>query len=69
MLSVFLFCVLGVFWRFSPFFLVSLFEKLFGSELLFLGVGVGLVFFGGVLLRFWLYVLAGRSRNCLEKFS
>ena len=43
--------------------------KFFGSELLFLGVGVGLVFFGGVSLRFWPYVLAVRSRKCLENFS
>ena len=50
-------------------FLGSLFEKIFGSELLFLGVVVGLVFFGGFLPMFLLYVLAGRSRKCLEKFS
>ena len=38
-------------------FLGSLFEKIFGGELLFLGVGVGFVFFGGFLpmflLHFW----------------
>ena len=50
-------------------FLGSLFEKIFGSELLCLGVGVGLVVFGGFLPMFLLYVLAGCSRNCLEKFS
>ena len=33
-------------------FLRSLFEKFFGSELLFLGVGVGRVFFGAVLPMF-----------------
>ena len=36
-------------------FLGSLFEEFFGSELLFLGVGVGLVFFGGLLPMFLLY--------------
>ena len=36
-------------------FLGSLFEKIFGSELLFLGVGVGRVFFGAVLPMFLLY--------------
>ena len=40
----------------------------FGSELLFWGVGVGLVFFGGVLLRLLLYDLVVGSRNCLKKF-
>ena len=63
MLSVFFFilcffCVwFGVFCRFFAVlpFLGSLFEKFFGSELLFLGVVVGLVFFGAVLLRFLLY--------------
>ena len=51
-----------------PLFLGSLFGKIFGSELLFLGGCVGLVFFGGFLLMFLLYFLAFRSRNCLEKF-
>ena len=46
----------------------SLFEKIFGSELLFSGVGVGRVFFGGFLPMFLLYFLAVRSRKCLEKF-
>ena len=75
MLSVFSFCVfLCQVECLLPFFAVllflgSLFEKIFGSELLFLGVGVGLVFFGGVLHRFLLYVLTVRSRNYLEKFS
>ena len=49
------FCVcLGVFGCFFSvlLFLESLFEKFFGSELLFLGVGVGLVFFGGFCLCF-----------------
>ena len=49
-----------------PLFLGSLFGKIFGSELLFLGGCVGLVFFGGFLLMFLLYFLAVRSRNCLE---
>ena len=75
MLSVFFilcFCVwFGVFCRFFAvlLFLGSLFEKIFGSELLFLGGGVGLVFFGGFLPMFLLYFLAVRSRKCLEKFS
>ena len=73
MLSVFLFCVFrvwsGVFCRFFSvlLFLGSLFEKIFGSELLFLGGCVGLVFFGAVLPMFLLYFLLFRSRNCLEK--
>ena len=51
-----------------PFFVVllflgSLFEKIFGSELLFLGVGVGLVFVGGFLPMFLLHFLAVRSRS------
>ena len=50
-----------------PLFLGSLFEKIFGSELLFLGVGVGLACFGAVLPMFLLYYLLFRSRNCLEK--
>ena len=46
--------------RLLPFFAVflflgSLFEKFFGSELLFLGVGVGLAFFGVFLPMFLLY--------------
>ena len=51
MLAVFSLCVFcvwfGVFCRFFAvlLFLGSLFEKIFGSELLFLGVVVGLVFF------------------------
>ena len=44
-----------------------LFEKFFGSELLFLGVGVGRVFFCVVLPMFLLYYLVFRSRKCLEK--
>ena len=73
MLSVFsfgIFCVrFGVFCRFFavPLFLGSLFEKIFGSELLFLGAGVGLACFGAVLPMFLLYYLLFRSRNCLEK--
>ena len=72
MLSVFSFCVfcvwVGVFCRFFAvvLFLGSLFEKIFGSELLFFGLGVGRVFFGTVLLKFLLYVLSVRSRKCLE---
>ena len=71
----FSFCVfrvwLGVFCLFFPvlLFLGSLFEKIFGSELLFSGVGVGRVFFGGFLPMFLLYFLAVCSRKCLEKFS
>ena len=42
-------------------------EKNFGSELLFLGVEVGLAFFDGVLPRFLFQVLAIRSRNCSKK--
>ena len=43
-----------------------LFEKIFGSELLFLGVGVGRVcFFCVVLPMFLLYYLVFRSRKCL----
>ena len=48
-------------------FLGSLFEKFFGSELLFSGVGVGRVFFGAVLPMFLLYCLVFRSRERLEK--
>ena len=44
-----------------------LFEKVFGSELLFFGVGVGRVFFCAVLPMFLLYYLVFRSRKCLEK--
>ena len=55
-----------VFCRSSP--LRVVFGKIFGSELLFLGGCVGLVFFGRFLLLFLLYFLAFRSRNCLEKF-
>ena len=56
----FSFCVFclwfGVFCRFFTvlLFLGSLFEKNFGGELLFYGVGVGLVFFGAVLPMFLL---------------
>ena len=45
----------------------SLFEKIFGSELLFLGFGVGRVYFGTVFPLFLLYYLVCRSRKCLEK--
>ena len=45
----------------------SLFEKIFGSELLFLGVVVGLVFFDSVLPRFLFYYLVFCSRKCLGK--
>ena len=44
-----------------------MFGKIFGSELLFLGVGVGLVLFDGVLPRFLLYNLVSRSRKCPTK--
>ena len=50
-----------------PLFLGSLFEKIFGSELLFLGVGVCLACFGAVLPMFLLDYLLFRSRNCREK--
>ena len=36
-------------------FLGSLFEEIFGSELLFLGIGVGRVYSGAVLPMFLLY--------------
>ena len=42
-------------------------KKFFGSELLFLCVGVGRVFFGAVLPMFLLYSSFFRSRNCLGK--
>ena len=48
-------------------FLGSLFEKFFGSELLFLSVVVGLVFFESVLPRLLFYYLVSRSRKCLGK--
>ena len=48
-------------------FLGPVFEKIFGSELLFSGVGVGCVFFGAVLPMFLLYFLVFRSRQCLKK--
>ena len=73
MLSFFLFFCFsvwsGVFCRFFTvlLFLGSLFEKIFGSELLFLGVGVGRMFFGPVLPMFLLYYSFFRSRNCLKK--
>ena len=75
MLSVFsLLCFLRLVRRLFPFFAVLLFlgsllEFFVGSEHLFLGVGVGLVFFGSFLFRFLLFVVAVRSRKCLEKFS
>ena len=59
-------CLLSFFFT-VPLFLGSLFEKIFGSELLFLGIGMGLVCFGAVLPIFLLYYLLFRSRNCLEK--
>ena len=63
-----------MFWRFAPESVwensldvrFAVFEKFSGANFCFLGVGVGHVFFGGVLLRFWPYVLAVRSRKCLE---
>ena len=71
MLSVFSLCVFvsgpASFVFFYLLFLGSLFEKYFGSELLFLGVGVGRVFFGAVLPMFLLYSLTSRSRKCLAK--
>ena len=41
--------------------------KIFGSELLFLSVVVGLVFFDCVLPRLLFYYLVFRSRKCLGK--
>ena len=65
------------FWRFVPESVrknsldVSLLflRELSGPNFCFLGVGVGHVFVGAVLLMCLLYVLAVRSRRCLEKFS
>ena len=48
-------------------FLGSLFEEIFGSELLFLGIGVGRVYSGAVLPMFLLYSLVFCSRKCLGK--
>ena len=67
----FSFCVFrvrfGVFRLFCRFSLLRVvFEKIFRSELLFLGGVVGLVFFGGFLPMFLLYFLAVRSRKCSE---
>ena len=51
-------------------FLGSLFEKIFGSELLFLCVGVGRVFFGAVLPMFLLYYsFFFAPETVLKKFS
>ena len=60
---------LGVFCRFFPFFLSQgrCLKKFFGSELLFLGFGVGRVYFGTVFLLFLLHYLICRSRKCLVK--
>ena len=74
MLSVFFtlcfLCLVRCLLSFFPFFSSwSLFEKIFGSELLFLCVGVGRVFFGVVLPMLLLYYSFFRSRNCLKKFS
>ena len=44
-------------------------KKFSGANFCFLGVGVGHVFVGAILLMFLLYVLAVRSRSCLDKFS
>ena len=46
---------------------LSLFGEIFGSELLFLCVGVGRVFFGAVLPMLLLYYSFFRSRNCLGR--
>ena len=76
MLSVFSFCFfLCLVWRLLPFFAVllflgSLFEKFFGSELLFLGLGVGFLFFGGFLpmflLHFWRFAPESVRKNSLD---
>ena len=55
-------------WRLLSFlsillFLGSLFGNFFGSELLFLGIGVGRVYSGAVLPMFLLYYLAFRPRK------
>ena len=71
----FSFCVFRVwFGAFCRFFCRSslvrvVFEKIFGSELLFLGGGVWSCVFGVFLPMFLLYFLAVRSRKCLEEFS
>ena len=75
MLSVFFICVFrvwfGVFCRFFavPLFLGSLFEKIFGGELLFLGGVVGLVFFGGFLPMFLLYFFGSSLPKVFGKNS
>ena len=72
MLSVFSLCVFGVwFGVFCRFFLPFFFSEgrclknIFGSELLFSGVGVGSVCFGAVLPMFLLLFWFFRSRTCL----
>ena len=45
----------------------SLFEKIFGSELLFFGVVCWSCFFDSVLPMFLFYFLVFRSRKCLGK--
>ena len=48
-------------------FLGSLFETFFGSELLFLGGGAGLVFFGGFLPMFLFYFSGGSLPKLFRK--
>ena len=68
--SLFFFRVwLGVLRRFFSVLLLlgSLFENIFGSELLFLGIGVGRVYSGAVLPMFLLYYLVFRPENVSRK--
>ena len=66
-----------ILWRFAPESVWKnsldvrsvVFKKFSGANFCFWGVGVGHVFVGAVLLMFLLYVLAVRSRRCLENFS
>ena len=73
----FCFCFCFMFWRVAPESVwknsldvrSAVLKNFSGANFCFLGVGVGHVFVGAVLLMFLLYVLAVRSRSCLEKFS
>ena len=51
----------------SSFLRFAVWKIFFGSELLFLGIGVGRVYSGAVLPMFLLYYLVFRARKCLEK--
>ena len=50
-------------------FLGSFFENIFGSEFLFLGLGVGLVFCGGFLPMFLLYFWRFAPESVWKKIS